>query len=647
MAFSEPNNSEKIDSNSKHSFQPVEPPINFKAIVGRVISFSPYFITSIILSYLVAFVALRYSEKRYLVKGSILLKEKGQRGGSGMDGAEGFIQGMQLLSVNRNIENEQGVLKSRPMVEETIKKLDFGISYFMKGSVKRQIIYEDLPFKIIIDSNHLQMAQVEIFIKFVDKENVEIWTEEKGFILVPKTNEILGELEPINKEKFPIKDFISSKDFRFKAILNGLNNIELDIVYSFRLNSIKEQIGEFYDKFTIKPINKQASILEVSMEGQNAEKMIAFINQHFNSYIQKGIDEKTVVTQNTIKFIDEQLDGIRDTLLNVENNLSEFKRQNNILDLGVKGSFLTSNVVELERENAQIELKGKYLEYLENYIKGANPLDQIISPSIVGFNESNLNTQISRIIELYIQRKTLELSYQPDNPLFKNADLGLMTYKESLLQTIESLRKTLAISKVEMSKRINLIENELFKLPENEQKLVRMTRKFQLSDKLFTYLLEKRAEAGIAGAGINAEAKIVEPSMFVTQTFPKPGVTYLVALSLGFIIPLIIILGLEYFDQSIRNHTQLQQCTPIPLVGSIMHNNKNTALVIANHPKAQVSEAFRNLRSNITYLDKNHNLSANSKSTVLMVTSTISGEGKTFIGMNLSSVLAIAGYKTY
>jgi tyrosine-protein kinase Etk/Wzc len=613
--------------------------LNFKTIFGKFLAFIPYFVVSVLISVFIAFLVNRYSDPKFRVQATLLIKEKNAR--SGMDGAENFLQGMQLLNTSKNIENEQGILNSKSMVEETIKNLDFGISYFAEGSVRKADLYGNLPFLIQLDSSHLQCRNAYINIRFLENEKLECWIEGIGEVFVPKTGDLAEKIETKQKWTYNLKDQIITDFFSFK-----INVIEPKIlenneaVYSVKLNHFDQLVKQYFNKYTIKPINKQASILEINREGPYPEKEMAFINQLCNTYIQQGMDDKNRVTQKTILFIDEQLKGISDTLGEVEDQLQTFRTNNKIVDLSVSGSQIMGNVVDLEAQRSEQNLKNKYYTYLEDYVKNSNPLDQLIAPSIMGVSDPILISVLQKMIELYAKKKTLEMSYQKDNPLLREAENNLINLQNTLVENIHSIQKNAAVLQQDINRRIALAESEISKLPSNEQKLLSITRRFQISDKLYTYLLEKRAEAGIAGAGINADNKILDKAMVMEKTYPKETSNYSIAILIGLFLPLAIILGADIFNNKIQNHSQLQNLTKIPLVGSIVHNTKNTALVIANHPKSQISEAFRNLRSNISYLG------GSEYKKIIMVTSTVSGEGKTFVSMNLSSVLAIGGYKT-
>jgi tyrosine-protein kinase Etk/Wzc len=618
---------------------PLEGGLDFKSIIGKFLAFMPYFVVSILISLFIAFLINRYSDPRYRVQATLLIKEKNSRGG--MDGAENFLQGMQLLNTSKNIENEQGILRSRSMVEETIKNLDFGISYFEEGSVRKADLYGNLPFVVQLDSNHLQCRNAFINIRFLRNEKIECWLEGKGEVYVPKTGDFIESIETKQKWIFNIKDFVKTEFFSFKInVINpNIQNSE-ESIYSFKLNNFDNLVKQYFNKYTLKPINKQASILEINREGSYPEKEKAFINQLCNTYIQQGMDDKNKVTQKTIQFIDEQLKSISDTLGQVEDQLKIFRTNNKIVDLSISGSQIMGNVLDLEKQSSEQGLKNKYYTYLEDYIKNSNPLDQLIAPSIMGVNDPILISVLQKMIELYAKKKTMELSYQKDNPLIIETENNLINLQNTLIENIHSIQKNASVLQQDINKRISIAESEISKLPANEQKLLSITRRYQLSDKLYTYLLEKRAEAGIAGAGINPDNKVLDKAMVIEKTYPQESSNYTISIVIGSVLPLLIILSIEFFNNKIQNHTQLQKLTKIPLIGSIMHNSKNTALVIANHPKSQISEAFRNMRSNLSYLSGKENKK------IIMVTSTVSGEGKTFVSMNLSSVMAIGGYKT-
>jgi tyrosine-protein kinase Etk/Wzc len=614
--------------------------LNIKVIIGKFLAFVPYFVLSLFISLGIAFLINRYSNPRFLVKATMLIKEKSGR--SGIDGADGFLQGMQLLNTSKNIENELGILRSRSMVKETIKNLDFGISYYSIGAIQKSDLYGKEPFTVLIDSNHLQIIGGELVIHLTGNGEAQVYSDELVSAFVPKTGEVVKSRIELPKKIYNLQNEVVSDYYRFKIQVNDPSLLQQkDVVYSFKLNAQDAIIGQYVGSYSIKPVNKQSSIIEVSKEGSWPEKDIAFVNKLCATYTNKGLEEKNKITLNTIAFIDYQLGNISDSLTMVEDQLQLFRSANKIIDLSETGSNIIEQIGDLERLKAEEELKSKYYEYLKNYVQANKGYDEVVAPSAMGIQDPLLNAILGRMIETYAKKKTLEISLKESNPMIQETNNTLLVLKETLQENLKNIIASHQLVLNDLNKRIAIFESQISGLPQKEQKLLNMTRKYQLSDKLYTYLLEKRAEAGIAGAGITPDSKIIDAAIVSEQVHPKKSNNYVIALFFGLIIPLIFILGLEFFNNTIHNHVDLQKVTQIPLLGSIVHNTKNTALVIANHPKSQVSEAFRNLRSNISFL-------AGTKvdKKVIMVTSTVSGEGKTFISMNLSSVLAIGGYRT-
>ena len=338
--------------------------LNVKVIIGKFLAFVPYFVLSLMISLGIAFLVNRYSNPRYMVKATMLIKEKNNRGG--MDGADGFLQGMQLLNTSKNIENELGIIRSRSIVSETLKNLDFGISYYSLGSIKKTDLYGNYPFSILLDSNHLQCTGGEVILKFKGNGIVEISAEDPVDVFIPKTGEVIKNKIELAKQDFQIGDEIVSENFKFKIQFHDPSFLsQKDIVYSFKLNDFNSLINSYFNSYTAKPVNKQSSIIEISIEGNWPEKDIAFVNKLCATYTNKGLTEKNKTTLNTIAFIDLQLGNISDSLSMVEDQLQVFRSTNKIIDLSATGTNIVEQMGDLEKLKAEEELKAKYYEYLQ------------------------------------------------------------------------------------------------------------------------------------------------------------------------------------------------------------------------------------------------------------------------------------------
>jgi capsular exopolysaccharide synthesis family protein len=622
----------------------IEPIINFKSIIGRFLGYLPYFILSLLIGGIVTFLINRYSNEKYIVRAQFLIKDKSNFGR--MEGMESFLSGMQLVNTSKNIENEIGLMRSRIIVQETLKNCDFNISYFSSGSIKNKELYRNNPFVVLVDSNHLQTYDLEFTIKFKNGNDFDFEIDKtkedtKYFQQIPKTGQYISTPIHTVNNKYKNNEIIESPAYRFKLVIVNPEAIKEMSEFKFVFNSESNLIRKYSNSYSIKPLNKHASIVDIVKESSEPQKDVRFINALMQTYIQKGLSDKNEISVNTINFIDSYLISVSDSLGVFEDRLQNFRLNNKLIDLNAQGQNLLRNLFELENKKSEEEIRQKYYTYLTDYIRKEKDLNKVIAPSVMGIPDPLLNQLISKLSQVYSEKLILEQNSQKSNPLLIDKEKAIESLKSSIVENLGSIKGNSNIIVNEFNKRIDGFERIALTLPEKEQKLLTIERKYKLNDKLLTYLLEKRAEAGIAGAANISDNKIVDYAVVESKISPNIGRNYMIGFNISLILPFIIVFLIEFFDNRISNHTILQNETNIPLVGNIPNNSNKSSLVIAEHPKSVVSESFRNLRSNINYMGINKN-----KNNTILITSTVSGEGKTFVSINMASVLAIGGFKT-
>jgi tyrosine-protein kinase Etk/Wzc len=618
----------------------LEKKIDIKELIGRILAYLPYYLVSIIVALSIAFIINRYSTPVYLIKSSILIKDGKQK----LDGSEQFLQGLQLLSSSKNLENELIILKSRDLVKSVSNELGLGITYFIKGEIVTSQQYPYGPYMVQIDSNHIQPANGSFFIEFITDSTFSLKTKvQVNSFYLPKEETYFQNISAaIDENKiYKVNTYIESPGYKFLVIplsVDGIVNSKDNYWFTFNTNA--SVLGQFIGSYNLRPITKSSSIIEITKQSTCPAKDIAYLDKLMEKYIQNGMRDKSIITQNTLRFIDHQLQFIGDSLSKFESNLQDFRVNNQTLDLASEGGELMANLTQLEQEKGILDLKYKYFKYLKDYLINNKEIDGIIAPNGAGIQDPMINALITTLVTLNIEKRGLELSYKPNNPLIVQKERNIQSVKLTLIENIETLEAGSAFKMKDLNEKLGELSKKIQKLPSTEQALISIERKFKLNEKLYNYLLEKRAEAGIAGASILADHKVIDAAILSNKLSPENSINYIIALVIGLLLPTFIVFMLEYFNNSVFNHSILQKASQIPLIGSIVHNSKNSALVIANFPKSQVSESFRNLRSNLNYL------AGKQSKKVIMVTSTVSGEGKTFVSMNLSTVLAIGGYKT-
>jgi uncharacterized protein involved in exopolysaccharide biosynthesis len=390
--------------------------INFKNLLAKFLAFLPFFIFSLIITFSVAYLMVRYAKPRYALRSTILIKDKGR---GSFDGAESFISGSSLLVQSKNLENEIGIMKSRSLVEQTINNVNFRVSYYKEGKILKKEIFSELPFTVELDTNHFQTYKVPIILKFLENNLVEVSTSNlPGEVLMPY-NEQKVEIEnnSIPTKIYSLNEFIEAENFKFKITLLDKSLIGQTEDKVFIVLNTKADLTNYYvGSYEVKPINKQSSIVEVSKESELPSKDIAFLDALCQTYINLGLEEKAAISKNTVKFINVQLNEIQDTLRNIESNLLNFKSENKVVDIGEEGKLIIEKLKEIEGKKSLEQTNYKYYSYLHDYINRNKNFKDIIAPSSMGIADPLLNSLIIKLSELYSQKIVYENSIRDANP---------------------------------------------------------------------------------------------------------------------------------------------------------------------------------------------------------------------------------------
>ena len=628
MNHSQSNNEEKID---------------LKIYIDRYLIFWKQILLSILIFLLLGFFYNRYSKKIYKSSTTLLIKEET----NASLGSDDIFEGLDLFGGQMNIKNEIGILKSFSLTKNTLEKLNFRISYFHSGSFKSNDIYKKTPFVVSIDENRPQSINQKFYIELIS---------ENEFILTTKLNNV-------NLFDLGTETFISNKDYDFNyeglhkfgekimtdffSFTISKNDLSLFkdedwVNYFFVVSSYNDLTKNYLKNLKILEIEKDASILKISLEGSNPLKINDFLNKFTELYLALDLDEKNQITSNTIQFINEQLVSISDSLSNVESSLETFKEINPKIELSQKEYGAFYQVEKLEQEKAILELNNKYYISLQEYLFKNNNINNIVAPSTMGIDDPLLNSHIIELTKLYSQLDLISVNSKQGHPLVKSIKKQIKSTKEKLIENIENVISTSELTLEDINSRIVELESVIGDLPQNERILLNIQRKFNLNENIYNYLLEKRAEASITKASNISDHKVIDMPRLESNLPIKPNTTliYVISIMLGFFLPSIIISIYYLFNNKIIDKKDIDEITSVPLIGKIMHNDSGYNLVNINSPKSAIAESFRSIRTNIQYL------ASDKIEKVICITSSIGGEGKTFVAMNLASIFSITRGKT-
>lgn len=618
-------NNSLINSNFEN-----EDNLEIKRYLSMFISNWYWFAIAFFISLSVAYGINRYSEKIYTISSTLLIKD--DQPGNSNSNLGSIIPGGDIFKSQQNLNNEMGILKSFSLNYNVMKKLeDFHVVYVNVGKrgLVESRIYKSSPFKVIYDSLELQSKGIKVGITILSDSTYNV--------------DLIGDTEidinmsygkRFNQSGF---DFAVVPRFTYGGLLDKSGSNKYYIYFVDPENLAAEYRG----KLSVSPIDKDASLVTLSVSGFVLSQEADYLNKLMEVYIEYGLENKNKMASNTIDFIDKQLGQISDSLSRAEENLEKFRLTNKFLNLSLEGTRIQSRLEKFENEKASFDLQFQYYKYLSEYLNLVKTDEDVVSPSVMGITDAVLLRLVGELSTIQKEREKLFLNFESNQPALSLIDSQIDETKAALKENIKNGMAGLRLLISESEKRIAEVVIEINKLPTTERKLINIQRQYDLNNTVYTYLLEKRAESGIARASNVSDNRIIDyASMFSSGLIkPRTRYNYIVALILGLILPVAGIALIDYFNDKIIDKRDVERRTKVPVIGYISHRDGKSQIPVVEKPGSSFAESFRSVRTSIKYFIKEND------KPVIAVSSTISAEGKTFVSINLAAIIAMLGKK--
>lgn len=591
--------------------------LDIRVLIRKILRHWYYYVLCLLLFGIIGYAILSITQPVFSVDSTILIKKEGDTGSE--TGA--LLQELNLPKSTKNLENEIGILRSYNLIYETLSALDVEVSYFEEGLFSTEEKYLDFPFYVEVDSNSFQLRESPIYIKAISATECAVTLPEYDF----KTTCQFG--QPC-----------TSKYFSF-VVQNNFSEIPPDnYEYFVVINDLSKLTRTFRDKLNVAQYDPGSSLIYLAINTSVPKREVNFLNQLYRVYAATNLEEKNHMATQTIDFINRQLTEVSDSLRGAEDQLRNFRRTENVMDLGFVAASTSEKLAQLQSDYADLEVKLRYYSYLLDYLDKNTEVNSIVAPSSIGIADPLLNELIFELKKL--QNEALNLDYSRGSSSYELIlkKRQIENTEKTLIENVTNIINTTNIALSDLQTRITATEREANKLPEKEQNLVRIQRKFNLSDNLYNYLLQKRAEAGIAKASNLPDHKIIDEARMsnIKLVSPNRRVIYLLIIVLSFIIPTAIIFFKEFINDKISDLEQIERLTNLPMLGKIAYS-KSHKLPSLTTPHSEVAEDFRGIRANLQYF-----LPGVTKK-VVGITSTVSGEGKTFCAFNFASLIPLTG----
>jgi len=610
-----------------------EEQIDLKAYLFKLLRFWYVFPVTIIISLLISFFYIKTKTPVYRIGSTILIKDEN----SLMDPNAILQNAVSPFSsmTEYKLKNEIEILKSNQLTNRTLKALDFSVSYYIKDRYRLIELYNSSPFSIKYDSSHVQPVNIDIYLEKLNDETFHIWASNENVELylfrTDEGNKIVSDF--VINDTINLNKYVENGYYKFK--LKELTELELDKKYIFKFRSRASLIEEFKNT-EIEDI-KYSSIIKISYNTTNIEKSIDYLNKLIDVYLNRGVEKKNKIAINTIDFINSQINDIADSLKTAEKRLEEYQSAQKVMNIDFQSQQAYQNLENLQNQKAELILRQKYYTYLQNYLTKNAEIQDLIAPSSMGIDDQLLNGLIVELTNLYSEKVDIMVNSKKDNPYLESIKIKIDNQKNTLLENVLNSIDRAKISLNDINDRIDKLTLEVQMLPETQRKLFNYEREFQLQDALYTFLLRKRSEMQIAKASNLPENEIIDYPHPVQNTpvFPNKKTIFLIGFILGIGLPVASILLYDYFNDKIIDLADVEKICDYPILGNIVHINDNDPFVVHNLPNSIISESFRTLRTNFQYVFDDI------QSPVIMITSTMMEEGKSFVSINLASSFAL------
>lgn len=541
---------------------------------------------------------------------------------------EGLYGGLGLYGNYEKMANETKVITSTDIIAETINKLNMDISYYIVGRIQTKEVYSGMPFTIEAKVYSQNFFEFPFNFKIIDTDNFEIMYEEEGKEV--KVRHRFG--EPI----------INSNYYLLITKSNSINTQTIsslgDITYQFIVHEPHNLVNKYKSIMSVQNLEYTA-ILEVTVDDENPDRAVMFLDTLTKVYISNSLKTKIKVNENTIRDIDRQLTEVIGILDSIEDSMEQFKESKAILDLSKDEEQYYQNLSTNQLAKRSLDLQLKSLLYLKNYIT-SNLNKELLPPSLyIADNDEYLKQAITELYNYQVKINSSLFTTTEKSTSVKEVEYKIELLRNDILKYIVNTEKAINEKINTINDEITFYEEKVKGVPRNQRQILNITRKIQVNEKLYLYLLEKRAETVLARSGIISEISTIESAHSIGIVKPDIGKIYYSFISGAFVLSLAIVMLRSFIFNKIETVEELRESTKMPVLGEIYFSKEVDYLVVESHPKSFITESFRTIRTNLEYL------APQIPSKVVLITSNRPSVGKTFCSINLGAILAKGGKK--
>ena len=609
---------------------------DFAVIYTTLILNWKWFVLSLIICLGAAHIYLRYATPIYQAAAKLLIKEEqnGRRGNSIQSSAN-----LGIISNSNGIDNEMEILKSRTLAQQAVYDLKLYTTYRHEGRIKDHLIYGEQEVNVDMDYEHLKKLNAPMNFK-ITREGRNYHVVGSYFVPIDDNSYNPGPIT-VDKVITALPATLGTRVGMVKFTQNG--NYMLRDGESLKVTMIAPEIaaGKYVGSLSVSPSTKATSIAQLVITDEIPQRAIDYLKQLAIVYNRQANEDKNQIAVRTEQFINQRLEKINAELGNTEGQLENYKKRNNMVQLSMNASTAFSNAdsyaQKLNEANTQVALLDELTKYMNEPSNRHQPI-----PSNVGLNDASATSLINKYNEIALQRNQLLHSASESSPTVTPLTSQLDDLQASIKRAMSQARAGLNIQRNSIASQQGKYQGQISNTPEQERILTQIGRQQEVKSGLYLMLLQKREENSISLAATADKGKLIDNPVFAGKVTPKDSIILMIAFGLGLAIPALILFLLAFFRYKIEGHNDVAKLTKLPIIADVAiasDRAKTKADIVVHENKNNLmEEIFRSLRTNLQFLMKEHDK-------VILMTSTTSGEGKTFIASNVAISFALLGKK--
>lgn len=598
---------------------------NLKEVLKDYLKYWYWFVASVLVSIICSFIYLRYTIPQYAAGAKILILDE-----KTPTSELAVFKDIDYLAGSRNrIEDELEIIKSRSNFMEVVRRLKLNISYRTLGRITDSYLYKNEPVKLnfLVHDTILYNSSTSFYIKILS---------EATFGYSKKKDDKMKVYTFGNKVKLPFggvvitpKDAADLKNYKDLTIKIGIGNV----------GSIAQSLKSRVKVYTN---SEESNIINLGLQDPSPIRAQDILQELVNVYNENAKDDKKIISDRTIKFINDRISKISTDLSDVDESAQDFRTKNRITDIATESSMnLTAGSANEDQIN-QVSTQLSIAQAMRDLVDGND--DYEVLPSNIGLSDASVNSASSQYNQLVLERERMLKTMNSKNPMILQLNQQIDGLRENMRTSLSSTSENLNIQLNSLRGRQARINSRIYGAPKYEKQLRDITRKQGTIESLYLYLLQKREESGITLASTAPKSRIVEHAHKISDfpVAPNKKLIMLASMVLGLLIPFSVIYIMYLFDDKVHNKLQLEKLVANqPILAEIPKINKakNSNALILHNDRSVLAESFRILRTNLDFLIKT-NVTDENPNNVIFVSSSVSGEGKTFIASNLAIIFA-------